>query len=159
MFHTVKNLPLMQETQVWPLGWEYPLEKGMVIHSSILTWRIPWTEEALWATVHRVTEILVIIGYHSIALPIKKITTLNYCLSSRLIWGHLLKFHTQGKSLICLIFVWSCPFDWCKGEKQRLARAMGCQGTSFHVPRERVSPPQPDHWGVVWLWAGHLFHP
>ena len=35
----------MQETQVWFLGWEDPLEKGMETHSSILAWRIPWTEE------------------------------------------------------------------------------------------------------------------
>ena len=35
----------MQETQVHSLGWEEPLEKGMAIHSSILAWRIPWTEE------------------------------------------------------------------------------------------------------------------
>ena len=33
------------ETQVWSLGWEDPLEKGMATHSSILAWRIPWTEE------------------------------------------------------------------------------------------------------------------
>ena len=41
----VKNLPAMQETQVWFLGWENPLEKEMAIHSSILAWRIPWTEK------------------------------------------------------------------------------------------------------------------
>ena len=41
----VKNLPAMQETQVQSLGREDPLEKGMVTHSSILAWRIPWTEE------------------------------------------------------------------------------------------------------------------
>ena len=41
----VKNLPVMQETWVWSLGWEDPLEEGMAIHSSILAWRIPWTEE------------------------------------------------------------------------------------------------------------------
>ena len=40
----VKNLPAMQETQVWSRGWEDPLEKGMASHSSILAWRIP-TEE------------------------------------------------------------------------------------------------------------------
>ena len=39
----VKNLPAMQETWVWSLGWKDPLEKGMAIHSSILTWIIPWT--------------------------------------------------------------------------------------------------------------------
>ena len=37
----VKNLPAMQETQVWSLAWKDPLEKGMVTHSSILAWRIP----------------------------------------------------------------------------------------------------------------------
>ena len=42
----VKNLPAMQETWVQSLGWDDPLEKGMATHSSILTWRIPWTEEA-----------------------------------------------------------------------------------------------------------------
>ena len=42
---TVKNLPAMPETQVRSLGWEEPLEKEMAIHSSILAWRIPWTEE------------------------------------------------------------------------------------------------------------------
>ena len=41
---TVKDLPVMQETWVLSLGWEVPLEKGMSIHSSILAWRIPWTE-------------------------------------------------------------------------------------------------------------------
>ena len=42
----VKNLPAMQEIQVLSLGWEDPLEKGMATHSSILTWRIPWTKES-----------------------------------------------------------------------------------------------------------------
>ena len=41
----VKNLPAMQETQVLSLGREDPLEKGMDIHSRILTWRSPRTEE------------------------------------------------------------------------------------------------------------------
>ena len=35
----------MQETQVRSLGWEDPLEKGWATHSSVLAWRIPWTEE------------------------------------------------------------------------------------------------------------------
>ena len=41
----VKSLPAMQETQVQSLGRGDPLEKGMATHSSILAWRIPWTEE------------------------------------------------------------------------------------------------------------------
>ena len=42
---TVKNLPEMLETWVRSLGQEDPQEKGMAIHSSILDWRTPWTEE------------------------------------------------------------------------------------------------------------------
>ena len=46
MAQTVKNLPEMQETWAQFLGQEYPLEKGMVTHSSSLAWRIPRTEES-----------------------------------------------------------------------------------------------------------------
>ena len=42
----INNLPAMQETQVQSLGWKDPLEKGTVTHSSILIWRISWTEES-----------------------------------------------------------------------------------------------------------------
>ena len=45
MAQMVKNLPAMQETRVRSLGGEDPLEKEMATHSSILAWRIPWTEE------------------------------------------------------------------------------------------------------------------
>ena len=42
---SVKNLPAVQETRVRSLGWEDPLEKEMATHSSILAWKISWTEE------------------------------------------------------------------------------------------------------------------
>ena len=45
MSQMVKNLPSMKGTQVQSLGQEAPLQKGMVTDSSILAWRIPWTEE------------------------------------------------------------------------------------------------------------------
>ena len=45
MAQTVKRLPTMRETQVQSLGQEDPLEKDMATHSSILAWKIPWTEE------------------------------------------------------------------------------------------------------------------
>ena len=45
MVQTVKNLPAVQETQAPSLGWEDPLENGVVTHSSVLAWKIPWTEE------------------------------------------------------------------------------------------------------------------
>ena len=41
----IKNPPAKQETWVWSLGWEDPLEKEMATHSSIPAWEIPWTEE------------------------------------------------------------------------------------------------------------------
>jgi len=44
-YSMVTDLPAMQETQVQSLGLEDPLEKEMATHSSILAWRIPWTEE------------------------------------------------------------------------------------------------------------------
>ena len=43
--HTVKHLPTMRETRVQSLGWKDLLEKEMATHSTILAWRIPWTEE------------------------------------------------------------------------------------------------------------------
>ena len=54
---TVKNLLAMWDTQVWSLGWEDPLVKGMATHSSILDGRIPWTEEpGRLHTVHGIAE-------------------------------------------------------------------------------------------------------
>ena len=50
----IKNLPAMQETPVLFLVWDDPLEKRIAIHSSILAWRIPWTEEPGRLTVHEV---------------------------------------------------------------------------------------------------------
>ena len=48
MAQMVNNLPAMWETWVRSLGWEDPLEKGVATHSSILVWRIPWTETGAW---------------------------------------------------------------------------------------------------------------
>ena len=53
---TVKNPPTMQETWVWSLGWEDPLEEGMATHSSILVWRIPMDRGAWRVIVHRVAN-------------------------------------------------------------------------------------------------------
>ena len=57
MAQTVKNLPAMQETWVRSLGQEDPLEMGMAVHSTVLAWRIPWTEEPGWLqSIGRVTK-------------------------------------------------------------------------------------------------------
>ena len=53
---TVKHLPTVQDTRVQSLGWEDLLEKEMATPSSILAWKIPWTEEPGRATVHGVAK-------------------------------------------------------------------------------------------------------
>ena len=75
----VKNLPAMQEIWVQSLGWEDPLEKGMATHSSILAWRIPWTEEpgrlqSIWSQRVRhdwVTNIFTIILLSNLIVYVK----------------------------------------------------------------------------------------
>ena len=55
----VKNLPAMQDTRVQILCWEDPLAKELATHSSILDWKISWTERGAWqATVHEVTRVV-----------------------------------------------------------------------------------------------------
>ena len=85
----VKNLPAMWDTWVWSLGYKDPLEKGMATHSSILAWRIPWTEEPgrlqymwlqswtwlsdfylLWHVLHLLYALSLSIGADSRTLPI-----------------------------------------------------------------------------------------
>ena len=56
MAQTVKNLPAVMETWVRSLGWEDPLEKGMAIHSIILTWEIPMDRGVWQAIVHEVAK-------------------------------------------------------------------------------------------------------
>ena len=53
---TVENLPVLRETWVQSLGWEYPLEEGMATHSSILAWIIPMDRGAWQAAVHGITK-------------------------------------------------------------------------------------------------------
>ena len=54
---TIRDLPAVQEIQVLSLGGEDLLEKGMATHSSILAWKIPWTEEPeAWWAVHGVIK-------------------------------------------------------------------------------------------------------
>ena len=51
----VKNVPAVPEVWVRSLGWEDPLEKETATHSSVLAWRIPWTEEKEWDMTERLT--------------------------------------------------------------------------------------------------------
>ena len=53
----IKNLPALQETWVWLLGWEDPLEEGMETYSSILAWRMPMDKGAWWAIAQGVAKL------------------------------------------------------------------------------------------------------
>ena len=63
----VKRLPAMRETRVQSLGWEDPLEKEMAAHSSILAWKIPWTEEP-WG--HKESDTTERLHFHFLELTI-----------------------------------------------------------------------------------------
>ena len=56
IYSVVKNPPAKQETLIWSLGQEDPLEEGMATHSSILAWRISMDRRAWWRTVHGVAK-------------------------------------------------------------------------------------------------------
>ena len=75
----VKNLPANAGDVGSIPGLGRPLEKGMAIYSNILAWRIPWTEEPWWATVHEVTK-------HRTWLGLRLSLSLSKC--SRLWWGY-----------------------------------------------------------------------
>ena len=83
----VKNLPAMQETRVWPLGQEDPLEKGMATHSSTLAWRIPWTE----AAVHGVTTEWLTLSLFTAVIGLILVLTR---------WSTFLKNVSQTKTLV-----------------------------------------------------------
>ena len=94
----VKNLSAkqeMQEIRIWSLGWEDPLEEEM--QSSILAWRIPWTEEARWATVHGITKSWTRQRYTFYMSSIKHIC----------VWTH-----TRLKSVQSLSYVWLFATPW-----------------------------------------------
>ena len=62
----VKNPPVMQETWVWTLGWENPLEKGKGTHFSVLAWRSPWTVHGVANSWTRQSE------FHSLSIILTK---------------------------------------------------------------------------------------
>ena len=88
----VKNLPVMQETWVQSMGQEDPLEKGMVTHSSILAWRIPWTKpvpQSMGSKELDMTERLT----HRPPMPCKGAWTLKILYMKKKLWTLLNKKH------------------------------------------------------------------
>ena len=147
----VKNLLVMQETRVRSLGWEHPLENGMAIHSSILAWRIPWTEKSgglqfmgsqrvrhNWATeqqqqyIHRGFP-----GGASCKQPACQCRRLNETLVRSLGWEDPLD---KGMATYSRILVWRIPWTEKSGGLQSigLQRVRPCLVTEWQPSRETV---------------------
>ena len=86
----LKPLPTMQETWVQSLDWEDPLEKGMATHSSILAWRIPWTES--------------LVGYRPWGRKASD-TTENFTFTAKYFCSSLLSFCTLFKSKLAIFLL------------------------------------------------------
>ena len=116
---TVKHLPAMQETQVCSLGWDDPLEKEMATHSSILAWKIPWTEDPGglqsmelqrvgrdWATEH-VTMRHELFRVHNVPWKKQQYLSIGGLLTERLIQSQCFKT-TQRKVTMAAVPEVSC---------------------------------------------------
>ena len=101
----LKCLPAMQETWVRSLGQEDPLEKEMATHFSILAWRIPWTEEPWWATVH------------GVAKSQTRLSNFTHSLNQKMV-GNL-----RGKTATKESPLWMSKWDWEK-KKRKVSRNM-----------------------------------
>ena len=135
----------MQETQVRSLGQEDPLEKEMATHSSILAWRIPWTDrEAWWATGHEVTESDTTEGLSHTSVD------LQYCYTAK--W---FKLHISINSFFNILFPimfshWIFLFNWstvalqCYGSFCSTTTGIKLKEYIYPLPLELPShPPHP----------------
>ena len=119
MAQLVKNPPAVQETWVWSLGWEDPLEKGKASHSSMLVWRTPWTLQPMgsqrvghnWATfssVHFIHCLCIKIFFYIVSLKtiwqiIKEVICLKIWKATIILPGHS-GIGLSAQSLGCVTF-------------------------------------------------------
>ena len=107
MAQLVKNPPAIQETWVWSLGWEDPLEKGKGTHLSILAWKVPWTLPSMgsqrgrhdWATFNWWSCYLLFLRELNDALLYIKYLELGMRL---VLWLLLLLLHVEMMIFLCL---------------------------------------------------------
>ena len=117
----VKNLPAMQKTWVWFLGWENPLEKGMATHSSILAWRIPWTEESGrlqsmgW---QRVRHDSAINTFH-IPQPLLHVLLIFQTSSFQYFWLNIYRIHLQNMYL-SIYYIDTCMIQHLKNRNWKM---------------------------------------
>ena len=123
---TVKNLPAIQETWVWSLSWEDPLEEEMATHSNILAWRIPWTEETGGLRCMKLQKSWTQLGWITTSItysgPVKsldwsRIVNPWFTQTKKVIPrsanqdSHMLKqYRHYGKSWICPVIIWLAKF-------------------------------------------------
>ena len=151
---TVKNLPAMQKTLVQSLAWEAPLEKGMATHSSILAWRMPWTEEPGGLQSMRLQRV----GHNWVTnirgcTHMGLILTLNFCIQTTLIHSGNSVCSLKGEFFVCfLLFAWfgcaksylSCTMRTLSCSMQDLVRSPGIEpGTTRASPEGRM----------FWVWT------
>ena len=91
---TVKCLPTMRKTGVQFLGWEDPLEKEMAIYSSILAWKIPWTEEPGWLRSRGGKRVR-----HDLATKQQQTVIRTFHLDGALYWERALKLNMKPINL------------------------------------------------------------
>ena len=112
----VKNPPAMQETWVWSLGWEDPLEKGKASHSSILAWRIPWPVQSMgsqraghdWATFTQIPPVSGI-TFAFICLTYFTITSRSICV----VENGIILFYGCRMFLPHLLCPFICQWTFC----------------------------------------------
>ena len=98
---TVKNQPAMQETWVQSLSQKDPLEKGMATHSSILAWKISWTEEPGGLQSMRLQRVW--------CMPMVLIILLNIAVVYEILYSILLYAYLKSFKIILLLGIWVVP--------------------------------------------------
>ena len=138
MSQSVKNLPAVQETRVRLLGREVPLEKEMAIHSSILAWRIPWTEkpgrlQSMWSRRATNTFIFSSPPYQSPCLFFSLVMICSLLPPSLFFFSFLSFF-----LFLLRYFVLSCP---CVLQRGLRGTASDPHGSPWSVPAPKASRP------------------
>ena len=161
----VKNPPAMQETWVWSLGWEDPLQEGMATHSSILTWKIPMDTGTWQATVHEVTtsqtqlndyqsKYNIIIDFHVMARTVdSEWTLLGALLRQQMsnVWGQQ---KCQWRSKLT-----RCPYNMQEGcfDARRICKPQASQGNL--LSRMEVVPHDFGRYMCAWWYLLRQPHP
>ena len=156
----VKNLPAVQETRVQSLGWEDPLENGTAIHSSILAWRIQWTEESgrlhsMWSQrvrYHWVTNTLIFSKFyrckkHNIPRALTHEESHNMTCNKQIAQNHWCRENVKSSQMMAKFLLetmqvrrqWGYIFKILKGRKKNQPRILYSRNLSGKNKGEKKS--------------------